>query len=292
MNIAILLGLAALAAYALSKSGQSAASTATTVQKQSGDGEAKLRHDAQNLLAYVNSGGQNKVSIATYQKKIGAKTTGIADSQTEQKISSILGYAVNWAPKKKVAPTTSQKKAVLAKVKSLPKTTTIKKVPLPTVVEPRPLEGLLEAITAPTRAEPKPPKALPETTEKSTIFPNLPKVPVIDDSVLAANQLNNYLETGGLDRAKVKAWQKRIGSLTADGIPGPKTLARVSEVLKRDISWPAQEAAEDLRAYYASKGRDKGKIKTYQSEMGELTADGLVGPKTKARYKALTGKAF
>ena len=132
---------------------------------------------------------------------------------------------------------------------------------------------------------------VPVTTARSA--PKLPAVPTVSDAVAAAESLDDYLADGGIDRGKVKVFQARMGGLTADGVAGPRTFARAKELLGRTLAlWPANKAALDLHTYYAGKGRDKVVLASYQKTMGELDADGAIGPKSKARYTALTGKAW
>jgi hypothetical protein len=240
-----------------------------------------------------------KSKIKYYQRKIGAKTTGKPDSQTEKKIEQILGYDVSWLPKKKVV-----KPKVFTPAKK-PAVTAPKPKPATTVRESGPLEQILSTLTkAPVKAstptpvkaapakkpQPVTPKLLPATTTRAPQFTSIPAA--VPDSVIAATALDSYARSGGLDRTRIKDYQRRMGGLAIDGIPGPKTKARAETLLHRSISWPAQNAAEDLRTYYRGGGRDRTKIKAFQLAMGELTVDGLVGSKTKGRYKTLTGKTW
>lgn len=283
---------------ALSRSKASAQEPTKSEEKKAEDSEKKRRY-AQQLLSYVNKGGTNKNKIKSYQKKIGAKRTGKPDSQTEKKIEQILGYDVSWKPKKKVVKPkvfTSAKTEVTA-----PKVTTTP------VRELGPLEQIMTALAGkkapikvakPTtvkaapakKLQPTKPKLLPATTTRAPQFTSIPAA--VPDSVIAAGALDSYLRSGGLVRARVKEYQRRMGNLATDGIPGPKTKARAGTLLHRSISWPAQNAAADLRTYYRGGGRDRTKIKAFQNAMGELTVDGLVGKKTKARYRTLTGKTW
>ena len=108
--------------------------------------------------------------------------------------------------------------------------------------------------------------------------------------ISAANNLDAYLRTGAFDRTRVKQYQAAMGNISADGVAGPKTEARAEQLLNKDVKWPGIEAGRALYDYYVKKkGRDKNTIKKYQKAMGELTVDGIVGSKTKARTKSLTG---
>jgi murein L,D-transpeptidase YcbB/YkuD len=128
----------------------------------------------------------------------------------------------------------------------------------------------------------------------------------------AAAALRDYLASTGdfgskaKPSAKVKAYQKTMGGLTADGIVGPKTIARAKALGVTLPTAPGstssstttakssqQQAAQDLATYlssggdYGSKAKPSARVKALQSAMGGLTADGIVGPKTIARAKAL-----
>jgi hypothetical protein len=300
----LLLPILGLGAYALVSTQKAVAQKpdekkADKKKSKSDDDKASKRRYSQRLLSYVNKGGSKKSIIKYYQRRIGAKTTGKPDSQTEKKIEQILGYNVSWKPKKKVVKPkvyTSAKKPTVTAPKS-------KKVS--SVRESGPLEQLLATLTSsPKKASSKTtakaapvkkpqtatPKLLPATTTRAPQFTSIPAA--VPDSVIAATALDSYLRSGGLNRARVKDYQRRLGGLAIDGIPGPKTKARVETLLHRSVSWPAQNAAEDLRKYYRGGGRNRTKIKAFQNAMGELTVDGLVGAKTKKRYKALLGKTW
>lgn len=291
------LGLLALSRTAKASAQPAKKETAKAPEKK--DDTAAKRRYASLLLSYVNKGGISKSKIKYFQRKIGAKATGKPDNQTEKKIESILGYDVSWKPKKKVV-----KPKVYTSVKPKVTAPTVKK-PV-TARESGPLESILATLTkgtpkkanipTPVKVAPvkKPqtvtPKQLPATTSRAPQFTSIPTA--VPDSVIAATALDSYLRSGGLNRTRVKEYQRRMGSLAIDGIPGPKTKARAETLLHRSVLWPAQNAAEDLRTYYRDGGRDRTKIKAFQNAMGELTVDGLVGSKTKARYKTLTGKTF
>lgn len=299
----LLLPILGLGAYALSVASKAAAQTKPEEKKpeeKKVDKDVAKRKYAQRLLSYVNGGGTSKSKIKYYQHRIGAKTTGKPDSQTEKKIEQLLGYDVSWKPKKKVV------KPKVYTAAERPTVTAPKPKPVTPVRESGPLEQILSTLTkkAPTKVstptpvkvapvkKPQPitPKQLPATTTRAPQFTSIPAA--VPDSVIAATALDSYLRSGGLNRTRVKDYQRRMGGLAIDGIPGPKTKARAETLLHRSVSWPAQNAAADLRTYYRGGGRDRTKIKAFQNAMGELTVDGLVGSKTKARYKTLTGKTF
>jgi hypothetical protein len=125
----------------------------------------------------------------------------------------------------------------------------------------------------------------------------------------AARDLVAYVQAGGRDRMTVSQWQRVLG-LDPDGIMGGVTERRAETVLAKPITWPkdltpagaapvpanATEAANDLHAYVTVfGGTRKSRIEVYQRAMGvDLSAGGAgnVGPKTKAKYAALTGKEW
>ena len=274
------------------------------------DKDAAKRNYAQRLLRYVNKGGRVNRKIKWYQRRIGAQITGKPDTQTEKRIETLLGYDVTWRPRGKVV-----KPTVFTRPKTRPrKTTPIKKARS----KPGPLEEILSTLAGPKKpapkkkpsarataqvqrlpararkpakkTQPKTPKQLPATTTRAPRFTAIPAA--VPDSVVAATALDSYLRSGGMSRTRVREYQRRAGNLAIDGIPGPKTKARVETLLHRTVSWPANNAAEDLRNYYRDGGRDRTKIKAFQAAMGELAVDGLVGRKTKRRYEQLVGKTW
>lgn len=294
----LLLPILGLGAYALSVAKKASAQDKPET-KEKEDTDALKRKYAQQLLSYVNSGGRLASKIKYYQRRIGAKATGRPDSQTEKKIEQILGYDVSWKPKQKVV-----KPKVYTSAKK-PTVTALRPATVKSARKPGPIEQILSSLTKPAvkavvptpvkvapakKPQTAQPKLLSATTSRAPRFESIPAA--VPDSVIAATALDNYLRGGGLNRTRVKDYQRRMGGLAMDGIPGPKTKARAETLLHRSVSWPAQNAAEDLRTYYRGGGRDRTKIKAFQNAMGELTVDGLVGAKTRARYKTLTGKTW
>lgn len=296
----LLIGLGGLGILALAMKSSTAKAKQETQTKSStalakSEPAIDLRMYARGLLNYVNRGGKKMTTIRKYQGKIGAKRTGIPDSQTEKKVEAILGYDVSWKPTKKRVPAKvfTRKKARVSPVRrTKAKAKPVSKKPS------GPLEAILESLAKqkpmadtapPKRAQTEKPKLLPATTRLPK-FTQIPKA--LPDSVVAASSLDAYLRNGGMDRTRIKDYQRRMGTLSIDGIPGPKTKARAESLLSRVVSWPANNAAEDLRLYYRQGNRNRTKIKAFQNAMGELTVDGLVGPATKRRYKQLTGKNF
>lgn len=287
-----------------------------------------LRAYARKFLRYVNKGGRSRLVIKNYQKRIGASTTGIADGQSEKRIEKILGYNVSWKPKKKVVrPSvfTSRRRPVKSTRVRRRKPTIRRAPPKPSravKVKPEsdPITSILSTLMGKKAAAPKPKraktpvkkttparrrtvKALPaSTTTRKTVRPkrrekipqvrSTPTKPAPADNVVAAAALDKYLRSGGLERSVVKGYQKRMGELAADGVAGPLTLSRATDLLGRELVWPHISAAHSLRRYYRDKGRNRDVIRGYQSDMGELVVDGLVGRKTKKRYRALTGKKW
>jgi|WetSurSiteA1Bulk_404760.scaffolds.fasta_scaffold15452_2 hypothetical protein len=309
--ILLLLGALGIAALMMAAKG----SSDSAAKKKALVSSSFQRAAAHNLLKYVRGGGKRAETIKAYQGQIGAHQTGIADAQTKARIEKILGYRVSWVevPKKPVISTVTpaglpkealpkpsppghevgpleslvaalagQKSAPVAKPATVSKPTTVSK-PATTAAKPVTVAKPAATIAKPvTVAKPKP-VAKPQDED--------------EDAADAAHELDDYLATkpptlNGLNRVTVRALQARIG-VAADGVPGPKTAKKASELLLRPVSWPIINAANDLHTYYAvNRGRDKATIAGYQKLMCELVADGLVGPKTKARYTSLTGKDF
>ena len=124
----------------------------------------------------------------------------------------------------------------------------------------------------------------------------------------------------------VAAAQRDMKLVASDGIYGPKTQARGKELLGMEFpsrygigtKLPAANvlnkppaappitttneqarAAESLLAYLSQPGANQGVkgspsvfVKASQAAMGQLTADGIYGPATRARGAQLTGKTF
>jgi hypothetical protein len=137
-----------------------------------------------------------------------------------------------------------------------------------------------------------------------------PSSPAVNPQKQAAVNLGQYLALSHDFGSKahpsstVKASQAAMGGLTADGIVGPKTRARA---LALGVELPAagttaapsgnaaaqKQAAVNLGQYLASshdfgsKAHPSATVKSYQGAMGGLTADGIVGPKTRTRAQAL-----
>lgn len=101
-----------------------------------------------------------------------------------------------------------------------------------------------------------------------------------------------------------KNFQSKMGGLVADGIVGPKTNTRAKQLgvtlpaPRKIASTPAnttanKDAATGLKAYltktnsFGSKAKPDATVKSYQTKMGGLVNDGIVGPKTRARAQAL-----
>lgn len=290
----LLLGIGGLGLLALSRGTAKETEEKKTVStiKIDDEKDEKQRRAALALLNYVNQkNGRNSKKIKAYQRAIGARKTGKPDAQTEKKVEAILGYNITWKPARKI---------VRPKVFTQPTTKTVEK-------KAGPLEQILSSLAgkpiAPKKVVRPTAKAVPSKppTESSpkSLTQTIKKIPsssdvslTVPDSVKSAAALDDYLRSGGFDRTRVKDYQRRMGGISIDGVPGPKTKARAESLLHRQVTWPGQSAAVDLRDYYRSGGRDKTKIKAFQNAMGELKVDGLVGPATKKRYKALTGNIF
>ena len=110
---------------------------------------------------------------------------------------------------------------------------------------------------------------------------------------------------GGRARQQIADYQRAL-ALDPDGIPGSATRTRVQNIMQMSLAWPepltvtgglpkpasALQAATDLHAYVLTfKGTHADRIKAYQAAMS-VAADGVIGPKTKAAYTALTKKAW
>ena len=182
------------------------------------------------------------------------------------------------------------------------------------VTKPDPLRSLLDGtakfkrVPAKQKARTAKPKARPvrtAPTKRQAVPAKGLVLPSFDSpESIAANALKSaVLSVQPLTKSQVAAWQRQLGGLDRDGIPGPSTRARVDEVLKQSVKWPAKIAtptgspvpsskalaAQDLYDYVTVFfGTRPERIKTYQSALG-LTADGKVGPKTKAAVSELLG---
>jgi len=128
----------------------------------------------------------------------------------------------------------------------------------------------------------------------------------------AATNLRSYYNGGGRSVPVIQGFQGAMGGITADGLVGPQTRGRARSL---GVDWPepsstgtpgtlptvapgslpstpietglAQGAAQRIRDYYIGGGRDRAIIQQGQWAMGGITADGLVGPQTRARARAL-----
>jgi len=81
------------------------------------------------------------------------------------------------------------------------------------------------------------------------------------------------------------------GGGNAGSIPLGSDLSDVRESAEQ-VNAPAsesdaQEAAHGLAVYLNTGGRNRDAIRGYQRRMGHLTVDGIVGPQTQARMRAL-----
>ncbi len=138
--------------------------------------------------------------------------------------------------------------------------------------------------------------------------------------------LSSFLGDRTSANATVKRYQLAMGKIAADGIYGDKTRARGKELLGREF--PARktatapkpapspaptpkpaptpppdqrtpvQAARDLLGHVrahgdlGTKARPSQPVMSAQRDMGELTTDGVYGPKTRARGKQLIGETF
>lgn len=172
--------------------------------------------------------------------------------------------SVSKAPSRAKKPSTATKKTTATTIRAAPMVPISSNIVKPKTTATSPAKGLRTTSVTSSRAR------YTQTQRK------------------AAQALDTYLRGGGLERGIVKAHQRNMGGLTVDGVPGPLTEKRANAILARTVSWPHIEAAKSLYKYYRDGGRSKSSIKNYQRKMGEITVDGLVGPQTKKRVRAIT----
>jgi peptidoglycan hydrolase-like protein with peptidoglycan-binding domain len=115
----------------------------------------------------------------------------------------------------------------------------------------------------------------------------------VSDRGAAASELEAYLRSGGRDRTRVADWQRRLG-IAADGVAGRETVAALARELMRTPNAAGnvdqRRAAYELGLYYdVLRLRDNGAIELYQRRMGNISADHIIGPQTRARMAALLG---
>jgi hypothetical protein len=161
-----------------------------------------------------------------------------------------------------------------------------------TIVEPPTKPGTPPAPSAAPMAAPAPP---PKPRVTSAAPPPAP-TPASSRGYTpeqAARSLGEYLAQGGSRKsAYVKDRQADMGGLKPDGVYGPSTRARAA-ALGVVLPRTPKEAASELGTYLrgggskGSKGAPSAAVKQAQTDMGGLAADGLYGPATRARGKAL-----
>ncbi len=265
------------------------------------DDLAPLRRQALGLLKYINAGGRDRARISAYQRTLGVPTSGIPDAASESRIEELLGYDVSWKPmgKKVTARTFGPAKGVVPTGREEITRTPAKltpAVPAEKATATGPLAEIIKSLEQPPRPPAlKPPKkasvrAAPASSSPRAL-PAQTQTQSEADNVSAARELDSYLRNGGLEKPRIKQLQARMGFIAADGIAGNETRQRAEALLGAKVNWPAIMAAEDLHIYYTKGGRAKRDISDFQKLMG-VTADGLIGPVTKARYKAMTGKVW
>jgi hypothetical protein len=254
---------------------------------------------AQDLFAYVTAlvragKGDELGSAATPNSTILAaqndmrlvKVNGVYDAPTRARGKELIGREFPQREQKRAAAT--------AKPATAPKPFGIDLV-IPPHAAPA---VVLEA--APAAAPPPPSAKVPAHAPRE-----------------AAEALLLYVGQPGADFGSkaspssiVRDAQKAMGGITADGVYGPKTGARIAALTGKAApqraaqpsaaasTTPADkaEAAEDLIEYLSSPGANFGtkskpsaQVRDAQKAMG-LTADGIYGPKTAARIEALTDK--
>lgn len=209
-----------------------------------------------------------------------------------QHITASPPSAAQRAADAKAAAALAQKaKAAAAKAKAAPAPAARPVVKVPAVAQPKPIPKPAPPPPARAVAPAKPAAAAAKPTAAPTAAQN------------AARGLDAYIKSGGRDRAKIASMQWQLG-LDTDGIPGPNTRAAVQ---KQGVTptWAALtskqvtgavpggatklEAAQRLERYWGLRGRDKERIKAYQ-RMLAVTADGIMGPKTRAAADSALGR--
>ena len=263
---------------------------------------ASRRKAARKLVRYFSLGGREKLRIAQFQRRIGhIVANGLVDRSTRLRCLELLGPdAVNWGDEHREhrlpaesppAILPAKKPDPLADLLNLP---AAKAAPLGEASS-----SILRPTPSPTRSTPKP----APSSQRSTTRPA--ERPERSPAEKAAGELDVYLSVEeGRDRAVVAKYQRKMDGLDPDGLPGQVTWARARTLLGRSPAWrpplsvtgPApspsdpKAAANELADYltvYSGNRRDR--IAAYQSVLG-LGADGLIGPKTRARVLELTGR--
>jgi len=276
-------------------------------------GQSQQQIAARTLRAYILKTGdfgtvKPSAKIRTLQKGMGGglKPDGIVGPLTRSR-SLVLGVELPGAQPRKTA--TKPQTAAAAQSRPEPHW-----LPEPPASRPAPA-------AAPRPAASAAPAAQPAASEPPA------KQPIPSKAAEAARSLRTYLEGGGYMGSKkkpdatVKGFQKVMGGLTPDGIYGPKTQARARAlgttlktreaylpkitigpaVIEKEGPMLAPKAATDpkkqaalalavhLEAHGApgTKAKPDSTVKALQKRMGSVTADGIYGPKTEARARAL-----
>lgn len=237
---------------------------------------------------------------------------GIYGPATQKRGAALTGSAWPSRPAEKV----TVKKPAAASIPANKVTVTTGK---PTVSSPAPKPAAKPSAATAPKPTPPPGAAEVVTTQRTT----KQAAQALHSYVTPLIRSGRGAELGSAAKPNdfVAAAQRDMKLIASDGIYGPKTMARGKELL--GVEFPSRygigtkvpaakppvppltaaneqaRAAESLLAYLSQPGADqgiKGKpssfVRASQSAMGQLTADGIYGPATRARGAQLTGKTF
>lgn len=130
----------------------------------------------------------------------------------------------------------------------------------------------------------------------------LPVLPLLAAAVLfvlgsskSAKASNDTDKTTGKKKhVEVKRGTSKEAAAKKKVTPDPKSLKaykdteKKAKLVKDAAETVAQQAARSLRGFMLRTGKGRGdEVKKYQKQMGKIAADGIVGPLTVARAKAL-----
>ena len=226
---------------------------------------------ALTALKYVqkNEAKCKAKKIRGFQRILGAVTTGKPDNGLRRAIEKVLGYKVKW-------PDVAGK----ARRKRVDK---IKKA----IVKLRPIglpEGFKGPVTkkkhATAKAAAKPPAR--RATRRSAVTQAAPATPKKKSLVLssATSEPVRDIIKALVPAVKFAAPQRKAKL--------PKRTARPA-AKPRPKTTPAT-AANALDKYLRSGGYNRAMVKALQGRMGGIAADGVAGPKTRARAEELLGR--
>ncbi|UCC72286.1 MAG: hypothetical protein JSV86_18255 [Gemmatimonadota bacterium] len=282
----------------------SKAARASQKKKAAGAAYQKRKKAAKGLQAYIQKGGnpgtraKPSASVKVYQALMGGlKADGIVGPKTRARAAA-LGYPLT-IPYLQVVPLSEKKAQAVDKLVAVAQD---KSKP--------PAQRKFAANMARKIA-----------TSKPTPLENMKAAALALSDYTRAG---GHQGTRARPSSTVKKYQALMGGLKADGIVGPKTRARAAALghplaprarRARAAARPAlpaprpapaapaaapivaeptpEEAAARLRIYTKEGGNQGTRanpssiVKRYQALMGGLVADGIIGPKTRARAKAL-----